>query len=38
MNAEIVIFGGNAHPELADEICSYLGVSRSPVRDDPLRQ
>lgn len=32
MNAEIVIFGGNAHPELADEICSYLSVSRSPVR------
>ena len=32
MNAEIVIFGGSAHPELADEICSYLGVSRSPVR------
>ncbi|HEY6493977.1 MAG TPA: ribose-phosphate pyrophosphokinase [Trebonia sp.] len=31
MNAEIVIFGGNAHPELADEICSYLGVARSPV-------
>jgi ribose-phosphate pyrophosphokinase len=26
-----VIFGGNAHPELADEICSYLGVRRSPV-------
>ncbi|HXT89563.1 MAG TPA: ribose-phosphate pyrophosphokinase [Trebonia sp.] len=31
MDAEIVIFGGNAHPELADEICSYLGVPRSPV-------
>ena len=31
MNTEIVIFGGNAHPELADEICSYLGVRRSPV-------
>ena len=31
MNAEIVIFSGNAHPELADEICSYLSVSRSPV-------
>ncbi len=31
MNAEIVIFGGNAHPELADEICSYLSVARSPV-------
>ncbi len=32
MNAEIVIFGGNAHPELADEICSHLSVPRSPVR------
>jgi ribose-phosphate pyrophosphokinase len=31
VNAEIVIFSGNAHPELADEICSYLSVSRSPV-------
>jgi ribose-phosphate pyrophosphokinase len=31
VNAEIVIFGGNAHPELADEICSYLSVTRSPV-------
>ena len=32
MNAEIVIFGGSAHPELADEICRYLSVPRSPVR------
>ncbi len=32
MNAEIVIFGGSAHPELVNEICSYLSVSRSPVR------
>ncbi|HTR91845.1 MAG TPA: ribose-phosphate pyrophosphokinase [Trebonia sp.] len=32
MNAEIVIFGGNAHPELADEICRHLSVQRSPVR------
>ena len=32
MNAEIVIFGGSAHPELADEICRYLSVARSPVR------
>ena len=31
MDAEIVIFGGNAHPELADEICSHLGVPRSQV-------
>src|SRR5215470_9232740 len=32
MDAEIVIFGGSAHPQLADEICRYLGVARSPVR------
>ena len=32
MNAEIVIFGGTAHPELADEICRHLRVPRSPVR------
>ena len=32
MNAEIVIFGGSAHPELADEICRYLSVTRSPTR------
>jgi len=32
LNAEIVIFGGNAHPELADEICRHLSVQRSPVR------
>jgi ribose-phosphate pyrophosphokinase len=32
MDAEIVIFGGSAHPSLADEICSHLGVERSPVR------
>jgi len=32
LNAEIVIFGGNAHPELADEICRQLSVRRSPVR------
>ena len=31
MNAEIVIFGGSAHPSLADEICSHLHVVRSPV-------
>jgi ribose-phosphate pyrophosphokinase len=31
VNAEIVLFGGNAHPELADEICSHLSVPRSPV-------
>lgn len=32
MNAEIVIFSGSAHHELADEICRQLGVERSPVR------
>ena len=32
MQAEIVIFSGSAHPALADEICLYLGVHRSPVR------
>jgi ribose-phosphate pyrophosphokinase len=31
VNAEIVIFGGSAHRELADEICANLGVPRSPV-------
>jgi ribose-phosphate pyrophosphokinase len=31
VNAEIVIFGGSAHPELADEICRQLRVPRSPV-------
>ena len=31
MDTEIVIFSGNAHPALADEICAQLGVSRSPV-------
>jgi ribose-phosphate pyrophosphokinase len=31
VNAEIVIFGGTAHPELAQEICSHLGVPLSPV-------
>ena len=32
MDTDIVIFGGRAHPALADEICADLGVSRSPVR------
>jgi ribose-phosphate pyrophosphokinase len=32
LEAEIVIFGGSAHPRLADEICELLKVSRSPVR------
>jgi ribose-phosphate pyrophosphokinase len=31
VNAEIVIFGGTAHPELAEEICAHLGVPLSPV-------
>src|SRR6201986_3514329 len=26
------MFSGSAHPELADEICSYLNVPRRPVR------
>ncbi len=32
MDAEIVIFGGHAHPELADEICAHLNVPRSPTK------
>jgi ribose-phosphate pyrophosphokinase len=32
VNTEIVVFGGSAHQGLADEICMYLGVERSPVR------
>jgi ribose-phosphate pyrophosphokinase len=32
LEAEIVIFGGSAHPRLADEICELLEVPRSPVR------
>ncbi len=32
MQAEIVIFGGSAHPALADEICDHLSVPRSPLR------
>ena len=32
MDADIVIFSGHAHPELADEICEDLGVPRSPIR------
>jgi ribose-phosphate pyrophosphokinase len=32
VDAEIVIFGGSAHPALTDEICAYLNVPRSPVR------
>ena len=32
MDAEIVIFGGSAHPELAAAICSQLRVPLSPVR------
>jgi ribose-phosphate pyrophosphokinase len=28
---EIVVFSGNAHPELADEICAHLGLPRRPV-------
>jgi ribose-phosphate pyrophosphokinase len=32
VNTDIVIFSGSAHQGLADEICAYLGVERSPVR------
>lgn len=28
----ITVFGGSAHPELAAEICAYMGVALSPVR------
>jgi ribose-phosphate pyrophosphokinase len=28
---DVVVFSGTAHPALADQICEYLGVSRSPV-------
>ncbi len=27
----ITIFSGSAHPELAEEICTYLGIPRSPT-------
>jgi ribose-phosphate pyrophosphokinase len=29
---EIAVFGGSAHPALADEICAFLSVPRQPVR------
>jgi ribose-phosphate pyrophosphokinase len=32
VDAEIVIFSGSAHPELADEICDHLSVTRKAVR------
>lgn len=28
---DVVVFGGSAHPALADRICSHLQVERSPV-------
>jgi ribose-phosphate pyrophosphokinase len=31
---EIVVFSGNAHPELARRICAHLGVPLCPVRID----
>jgi ribose-phosphate pyrophosphokinase len=31
VDAEIVIFGGSAHPELAAEICAHLNAPLSPV-------
>lgn len=30
--SEIVIFSGSAHPDLATEVCSHLGVDLSPTR------
>jgi ribose-phosphate pyrophosphokinase len=32
VDAEIVLFSGSAHQELADEICDHLSVTRSNVR------
>ncbi|GAA1907220.1 ribose-phosphate pyrophosphokinase [Streptomyces sodiiphilus] len=29
---DIVVFGGSAHPALAEEVCAHLGVPLSPVR------
>ncbi|GAA0661466.1 ribose-phosphate pyrophosphokinase [Streptomyces thermocarboxydovorans] len=29
---DIAVFSGSAHPELAEEVCSHLGVPLSPVR------
>ncbi|WP_433478637.1 ribose-phosphate diphosphokinase [Spirillospora sp. CA-142024] len=31
---EIAVFSGSAHPELAAEVCSHLGVPLSPARVD----
>ena len=28
---DVVVFSGNAHPQLADRICAHIGVARSPV-------
>lgn len=28
----VVVFAGSAHPALADEICRYLGIPRSPAK------
>jgi len=28
----IVVFSGSAHPQLADDICDHLGISRSPAK------
>jgi ribose-phosphate pyrophosphokinase len=32
--SDIVVFGGSANPELASEVCSYLGTPLSPVQVD----
>lgn len=29
---DIAVFGGSAHPELAEEVCAHLGVALHPVR------
>jgi len=29
---EIVVFSGSAHPDLAEELCSHLGIDLSPVK------
>ncbi len=36
MSAAMKILSGTAHPELADRICSYLGVNRSDATVNPF--
>ncbi|MCX5716571.1 MAG: ribose-phosphate pyrophosphokinase [Candidatus Omnitrophica bacterium] len=33
-NGELLVFGGNANPELAKEICDYLGIDRGKALID----